>query len=73
MTKDVVMIAIFSTCQRGLEILRGIALGQTSIAIADRLFISYRTVETHRSNLLRKFEAKNSIQLINRAKQLKLV
>lgn len=36
----------------------------TSKEIAEKLFISLRTVETHRKNILKKTEAKNSLSLI---------
>jgi DNA-binding NarL/FixJ family response regulator len=45
--------------QRELEIIRYIAEGLTAHEIADRLFISHRTVDTHRKNILQKLHLKN--------------
>ena len=43
---------------REREVLAGIAAGETSRAIAARLGLSPRTVETHRENLARKLDIK---------------
>jgi DNA-binding NarL/FixJ family response regulator len=43
---------------REREVLAGIAAGETSRAIATRLGLSPRTVETHRENLARKLDIK---------------
>ncbi|MFU8859851.1 MAG: response regulator [Cyclonatronaceae bacterium] len=53
--------------RRENEILKLIAEGQTSQAIATRLFISPRTVDTHRANLMQKLNAKNSAALVRYA------
>lgn len=53
--------------RREKEVLELIAAGLTNQEIADKLFISYSTVDTHRKNLLQKFEAKNVAVLINLA------
>jgi two-component system, NarL family, nitrate/nitrite response regulator NarL len=58
---------------REREIIGYIAQGWTNQKIADALFISFRTVETHRANLMRKLEAKNSIELVNKAREHKLL
>jgi DNA-binding NarL/FixJ family response regulator len=50
--------------RRELEVLRLIADGLTNQEIADKLFISSWTVDTHRKNLLVKFNAKNTAILI---------
>ena len=50
--------------KREIEILKLIAQEFTNQEIADKLFISKRTVDTHRRNLLQKIEVKNSIGLI---------
>jgi len=44
---------------REIEVLKKIALGETSSVIAESLYISPRTVETHRRNILRKLELHN--------------
>lgn len=50
--------------RREKEILRLIVDGLTNQEIADKLFISPRTVDTHRSNLMQKLEIKNTAGLV---------
>ncbi len=50
--------------KRESEILKLIADGLTNQEIADKLFISSFTVDSHRKNLLLKFNAKNTATLI---------
>ena len=52
---------------REREILTHIWAGLTSQEIATRLQIAPKTVESHRANLLRKFRATNSAQLLRLA------
>ncbi|MBN1188638.1 MAG: response regulator transcription factor [Dehalococcoidales bacterium] len=54
---------------RELEILQLAAQGSTNNDIAARLFISPRTVETHRTHLMRKLNLANHAQLIQFAIQ----
>ncbi len=54
---------------REREILQLTAQGRTNAEIAARLYISPRTVETHRTNLMRKLELHNHAQLIQFAIQ----
>lgn len=58
---------------REIEIIQLIDQGLTSQQMADKLFISPRTVETHRANLMKKFTVKNAIELVKRARQLQIV
>jgi DNA-binding NarL/FixJ family response regulator len=53
--------------RRESEILKLIADGFTNQEIADKLFISTSTVDSHRKNLLIKFDAKNTASLIKSA------
>lgn len=53
--------------RRELEILALIYEGLPSAEIAEKLFISPYTVETHRRNLLSKTDTRNATQLINKA------
>lgn len=53
--------------KREKEILKLIAEEHTNQEIADKLFLSLRTVETHRSNLSQKLEAKNTASLVKEA------
>ncbi|MBC7746030.1 MAG: helix-turn-helix transcriptional regulator, partial [Flavobacterium sp.] len=50
-----------------------IANGLTNGEIAQKLFISTTTVDSHRKNLLAKFDAKNTAALIKMAVQLQLL
>jgi two-component system, NarL family, response regulator NreC len=54
---------------REREILQLTAQGRTNSEIATRLYISPRTVETHRTNLMRKLDLHNHAQLIQFAIQ----
>ena len=49
---------------RESEVLQALAMGMNTRQVADKLFISNHTVETHRKNLLAKTESKNIAELI---------
>ncbi len=53
--------------RREKEILDCIANEMTNNEIAEKLFISIKTVEAHRNNLLQKFEVRNTAGLIKSA------
>jgi DNA-binding NarL/FixJ family response regulator len=53
--------------KREQEILNYVAMGKTSSEIADELFISVRTVQSHRSNVMQKLGLKNAAGLIRYA------
>ena len=59
--------------RREKEVLELIANGMTNNEIAQQLFISVSTVDTHRKNLLSKFESRNIASLIKLAMQLNLI
>jgi len=59
--------------KREKEILELICKGYSNNEIAEKLFISQRTVERHRANLLEKTNSKNSISLVVFALKNKLV
>jgi DNA-binding NarL/FixJ family response regulator len=63
----------YKVTSREVEIIRLISKGHTSHQIADILHISYRTVESHRSNLFKKLKVNNSIELLNKAQQLAIL
>lgn len=52
---------------REIEVLRSIALGFTSAEIAERLFLSVRTVEAHRARLSRKTGRRTRAELVQLA------
>lgn len=59
--------------RREKEVLELIADGMTNNEIAKKLFISVSTVDTHRKNLLAKFETKNIAALVKAAMQQQLI
>ena len=63
----------FTLSKRESEILEHICMGQSTQEIAETLFISERTVEKHRANILLKSEMKNMVEVIIYAIKHKLV
>ena len=59
--------------RREIEILKLIAEGLTNPQIAEKLFLSPLTVNTHRKSLLMKFEVSNTAALVKQAMQLDLL
>jgi two-component system response regulator NreC len=55
--------------ERELEVLRLVALGHTNTEIAKMMYISARTVETHRANLQRKLGVSGRPELVRYALQ----
>ncbi|GGA81283.1 oxygen regulatory protein NreC [Flavobacterium palustre] len=55
------------------EVLALIAKGLTTKEIATKLFVSSRTIETHRANILKKLEVKNTAELIKKAAKKNLI
>ena len=58
---------------RELEVLRMMALGLTNTEIGQRLYVSVRTVETHRSHIHQKLNVRNRAELVRRAKEAGLL
>ena len=58
---------------RELEVLRLIALGHTNSEIADQLFLSTRTVETHRAHIQQKLRRTSRAQLVRYALEHHLI
>lgn len=59
--------------RREKEILQLIADGKTTTSIAEQLSLSPLTIETHRRNLMQKFEVKNVAALVRIAMQQRLL
>ncbi|WP_159947665.1 response regulator transcription factor [Polaribacter septentrionalilitoris] len=55
------------------EVLQLISKGMTTKEIAAKLFVSSRTIETHRANILKKLEVKNTAALIKKATEQKIL
>ncbi len=53
--------------ERELDVLRLIALGHTNVEIAENLFLSVRTVESHRANIQQKLQVTKRSELVNHA------
>lgn len=59
--------------KREEEILQLVCMGKSNEEIADKLFISKRTVENHKTNLIQKTETGNTVNLVIYAYKNKLV
>jgi two-component system, NarL family, nitrate/nitrite response regulator NarL len=59
--------------RREKEIIQLLYEGLTGPQIAEKLFLSPYTVETHRKNLLQKFNVNTSLQLLKMAKENRLI
>lgn len=55
--------------EREEEVLRSLALGLTNAEIASQLFVSVRTVETHRAHIHQKLGVQNRADLVRLARQ----
>ncbi|WP_309607500.1 response regulator transcription factor [Flavobacterium sp.] len=62
-----------SLTRREKEILTLLSQGKTTQEMADLLFLSFLTVQTHRRNILNKLEVKNAAELINLAAKNRLI
>ena len=59
--------------EREVDVLRLIALGHTNSEIAEQLFLSVRTVETHRSHIQQKLRLSTRAELVDYALKRKLI
>lgn len=59
--------------KKEIEVLELISEGFTTKEVATKLFVSARTIETHRANVLKKLEVKNTAELIKKAAKLNLI
>jgi DNA-binding NarL/FixJ family response regulator len=58
---------------REIEVLEHLSKGLKNAAIADNLFLSTSTVKKHIENIYRKLQAHNRIEMLQKAKQNKLL
>jgi DNA-binding NarL/FixJ family response regulator len=58
-----------SLSKREIEIVCELAKGLTTKQIAEKLFISHYTIETHRKNILNKLQLTNTAEVIRYASQ----
>lgn len=59
--------------QREMEILKLAAVGQSNKEIADRLFISHKTVDCHKNNIVQKLKLKNTAEMVLYAVKHKII
>jgi ATP/maltotriose-dependent transcriptional regulator MalT len=59
--------------ERELEVLELLASGHTNAEIARALFVAIGTVKSHTGNIYRKLDAKNRVEALGRARELKLL
>ena len=59
--------------RRELEVLEKVILGLTTQEIAERLFVSINTIETHRKNILQKLKATNIVDAVVKAMRIGLI
>ena len=59
-----IRIALNSLTQREQEVLDLLVSGQSNKQIAEHLFLSPKTIERHRSSIMRKLEATSFAQLV---------
>lgn len=58
---------------REIEIIQLIAEGMSSMEIANHLFLSHHTINSHRKNILRKLQIKSPAELIVKALDMGIV
>ena len=54
-------------CERETEVLRLIAMGHTNTEIASQLYLSVRTIETHRAHIQQKLRLSTRAELVRYA------
>lgn len=59
--------------KREEEVLRLIACGYTNQDVSDKLFISIRTVDTHKNNIMKKLNVKSLAQVVKYALQNEII
>ena len=59
--------------EREVEVLRMVALGHTNAEIAEVLYLSVRTVETHRAHIQQKLRLGSRFELVRYAREHRLV
>ena len=59
--------------EREIEIVKLIAKGYSNEMIADKLFLSFHTVKTHRKNMLSKLNFNNTAELVKYCSDMGLI
>ena len=63
----------FNLTSREIDVIKLLSLGLNNKEISEKLFISDRTVNTHRTNIMFKMNTKNAVELVVKALELKLI
>ena len=63
-------IADIGLSQREIQIIRLSAEGLTAAQIADKVFLSVNTVNTHRQRIYRKMDVKNVSEMLRKATEI---
>ncbi len=66
-------VAYNTLTPREQEIMRLLAEGLSTVEIGEKLYISHKTVENHRTSIMQKLNLKNSIELVRLAAKLGLI
>lgn len=66
-------VEIIVLTKREKEVVKLVSDGFTSGQIAEKLFVSPRTIDTHRANLMKKLKVKNSVELVNKVREFSLL
>lgn len=61
---EIGVVSVAQMTDREIEILKLVAEGMNNKEVGDKLFISHRTVDTHRTNLMKKLDVHNVAGLI---------
>lgn len=70
--RNAAFYGFYGLTQREIEIFESLFTGKTNKEIAEELYISERTVETHIYNIFRKCSVKNRMELVNAAGRFNL-
>ncbi|MGH1383698.1 response regulator [Kordia sp.] len=71
--KNKAKIMVDELSKREIEVVKCVAQGMNSNAIAETLFLSMHTVKTHRRNIMHKLNVKTSAELIRLAIEKKII
>ncbi len=71
--KEKNLIAKIGLSKREIEVLQYICMGYTNTEIGDKLFLSKRTVDRHRANIMEKTNSPNTAKLVGFSIKHKLV
>lgn len=71
--KNKAKIMVDELSKREIEVVKCVAQGMNSNAIAEALFLSMHTVKTHRRNIMHKLNVKTSAELIRLAIEKKII